>query len=303
MLGRSMADRDRSMRNDLRGAPAAARLYRLRDRFLAVRGRMLLHRRSRGLGGRRKGRGRLRRRGWWRECCRLRRERRWRLRGRRWGRKLCRRRRWRVLNRRRWRRRKVRGCRRRRRGKLRGCRRWWRILRGRRGRRRRGKLYRRRRRRWIVGNWGRRRRRRRRGPHRSRRRRRRCRSRRLRRARRMRMKVSPQVEHRVVRRRHDIDCPGKLAGLDQVGRGTTGQPALHLRRQVARRVVHRKHVQKNLQTRSVLGRAEHLCLALMSEALQLIFLIEAHDRPSTPAGPRRNAGPFPPTPSFSNVFP
>ena len=111
------------------------------------------------------------------------------------------------------------------------------------------------------------------------------------------LEVRSQVPDCIVQRCDHIDRAGKLPGLQQVVCRTCRKPALHFGRQVSGGVVHRKNVKKNFQAGRRLGGAKHLRLTLMSETLQLIFFVEAHDRPTSLTGPRGKARPF-----SSNAF-
>jgi len=111
------------------------------------------------------------------------------------------------------------------------------------------------------------------------------------------VQICPEFLDSLHRRRDHIDGSGELAALNQVVRRSGGQPPSHFGRQVARRVVHRKHMQQYLRARGGLRRPKDLRLTFMSEALQLIFLIKAHDQRTAPPLRRRPAGA-----SSSNAF-
>lgn len=102
------------------------------------------------------------------------------------------------------------------------------------------------------------------------------------------VEVGAEVEHRLLRRRDDVDGPGELAGLKQVGGGTGGEAPADLGGQIARGLIHREDVQKHLARGGALRGPEDLGFALMGKALQLVLFVETHARrsPPRPIAPR-----------------
>ncbi|MBK7931628.1 MAG: hypothetical protein IPJ98_30370 [Bryobacterales bacterium] len=102
------------------------------------------------------------------------------------------------------------------------------------------------------------------------------------------MEVGAEVEHGLLRRRDDVNGPGELAGLKQIGGGTCGKPPADLGGQIAGGLIHREDVEEHLARGGALRGPEDLGFALMGKALQLVLFVETHARrsPPRPMAPR-----------------